>query len=112
MAKVNTEKTFDAIEIRDTSSHNGSLINNFDFQLKTIIIENELNQVVTLQCQASCHSDFSHVFNVGSPFDVSANTDIYQTCDSYFPYMRLTAVCSVAPTTGTLTIHFIQYSTS
>ena len=53
MPHVNTEKTFDALEIRDTSSHNGDVINNYDFQLKTIIIHNHLNQQVTLQCQAS-----------------------------------------------------------
>ena len=40
MGKVNTEKTFDALAIRDTNNHNGSQIHLFDFQLKTIIIEN------------------------------------------------------------------------
>jgi hypothetical protein len=109
MAKVNQEKTFDAEAIRDTSSHNGATIPLFDFQLKTIIIENGLNQQVTLQCQASAHADFSNSFNVGSSFNVNGTTDTYQTCDSYFPYMRLTAVCSTAPTSGTLTIHFVEY---
>jgi len=109
MANVNTEMTFDALAIRNTSSQTGSIINNFDFQLKTIIIENELNQIVTLQCQASAHADFANSFNVGSPFDVAANTNTYQTCDSYFPFMRLVATCSVAPTTGALTVYFIQY---
>lgn len=109
MAKVNSEKTFDALEIRDTSNHNGSTITNYDFQLKTIIVENHLNQTVTLQCQASAHSDFSNAFNVGSSFDVATNTDTYQTCDAYFPYMRLTAVCGSAPSSGDLTVHFIQY---
>ena len=109
MAKVNSEPTFNAEAIRDTSAHNGAVINNFDFQLKTIIIENGLNQAVTLQCQASAHSDFSNSFNVGSPFDVSSSTNTYQTCDAYFPYMRLVATCSTAPTSGSLTVHFIQY---
>jgi hypothetical protein len=101
MGKVNTEKTFDALAIRDTNNHNGSQIHLFDFQLKTIIIENGLNQQVTLQCQASAHSDFSNSFNVG--------TNDFQTCESYFPYMRLTAICSTAPTTGSLTVHFVEY---
>ena len=109
MAKVNTEKTFDAEAIRDTNVHNGTIIDNFDFQLKTIIIENGLNQQITLQCQGSAHSDFSNSFDIGSSFNVAANTDTYQTCDSYFPYMRLTAQCGSSPTTGDLTIHFVQY---
>lgn len=109
MAKVNQEKTFDASEIRDTSSHNGSVINNFDFQLKTIIIHNHLNQQVTLQCQASADG-VNNWFNVGSSFNVSASTDTYQTCDAYFPYMRLTAICGTSPTTGDLTVYFIQYA--
>lgn len=109
MAKVNQEKTFDALEIRDTNAHNGVVINNFDFQLKTIIIENELDQQVTLQCQGSVHADFSNSFNIGSSFNVSASTTTYQTCDAYFPYMRLVATCSSAPSSGDLTIYLIQY---
>lgn len=109
MALVNQEKTMDALEIRDTSSHNGVSIPMYSFQLKTIIIENTLNQGVTLQCQASAHSDFSNSFNVGSSFQVSASTNTYQTCESYFPYMRVTATCSTAPTSGNLTVHFLQY---
>ena len=112
MAKVNFEKTFDAEAIRDTSAHNGAVINNYDFQLKTIIIENHLNQIVTLQCEGSAHADFSNKFNIGSSFNVAANADTYQTCDSYFPYMRLVAQCGSAPTTGDLTVFLIQYSGS
>ena len=109
MAKVNSERTFDALEIRDTSAHNGDQVNNFDFQLKTIVVENSLNQTVSLQCQASAHSDFSNSFNVGTSWDVTASTNTYQTCDSYFPYMRLVATCSSSPSSGDLTVHFIQY---
>jgi len=109
MAKVNQDKTFDAEEIRDTSTHTGTTINNFDFQLKTIIVENSLNRAVTFQCQASAHSDFSKYINVGSTWDASASTTLYQSCETYFPYMRLTAICNTAPSSGDLTVHFIQY---
>jgi len=109
MARVNSERTFDALAIRDTSAHNGAVINNYDFQLKTIIIENSLDQTVTLQCQASAHADFSNAFNVGSSFNVNAATNTYQTCESFFPYMRLVATCASAPSSGALTVHFIQY---
>ena len=107
---VNKDKTFDAEAIRDTSSHNGAVIYNGDFIIKTIIIENELNQAIILQCEGSAHSDFSHKFNIGSPFDITANTDSFQTCDSYFPYWRIVATCSTAPTTGSLTVYTLGVS--
>jgi len=101
---VNSQNTFTAEAIRDTSSHNGAIVFNGDFVIKTLIIENGLNRSVSLQCQASAHEDFSHAFNVGTSFDVSLSTDTFQTCDSYFPYWRLVATCSTAPTTGSLTV--------
>lgn len=108
MARVNSEKTFDALEIRNTSLQTGTSFALYDFQLKTIIIHNHLNQTVTLQCQASATGS-DDWFNVGSSFNVSASSDTYETCDSYFPYMRLTAQCGTAPTSGDLTVYLIQY---
>ena len=102
---INTAVSIDALAIRDTSTHNGATIYNGDFTVKTLIIENGLNQAVTLQCQASAHSDFSNSFNVGNSFDVSATTNTFETCDSYFPYWRITATCASSPTSGTLTCH-------
>ena len=101
---VNSQNTFTDEAIRDTSSHNGDVVFNGDFVIKTLIIENGLNQAVTFQCQASAHSDFSNSFNVGSTWDVSASTNTYQTCDSYFPYWRIVAQCGTAPTSGDLTV--------
>ena len=101
---VNISKTIDALAIRDTSAHDGDTVYNGDFQVKTIIVENSLNQQVSLQCQASANEDFSNYFNVGSAFDVTATTNSYQTCDSYFPYWRGVATCASAPTTGALTV--------
>ena len=109
MALTTSEKVFDEEEIRDTNTHNGTTIYLGEFRLKTIIIENELNQQVTLQCQGSAHSDFSNNFNIGNSWNVAASTDTYETCDSYFPYMRLTATCATAPTSGSLTVHFVEY---
>jgi len=101
---VNSQNTFTDEAIRDTSSHNGDMVFNGDFVVKTLIIENGLNQIVAIQCQASANSDFSNYFNVGSSFDVPASTNTYQTCESYFPYWRVVATCASSPTTGTLTI--------
>ena len=109
MGKVNQETLFSAVEVRDTSAHIGTMQDLYDFQLKTIIIENTHNQAVTLQCRASAHDDFSASFDVGPSFEVAANTNTYQTCESFFPFMNLTATYATAPTTGSLTIHFVEY---
>ena len=106
-----TERTFDEIEIRDTNSHTGNTVFNGEFTIKTIIIENGLNQLVSFQCQASMHADFSNPFNVGTAWDVTANTNTYQSCDTYFPYWRLTAICGTAPTTGDMTVHVLGIPT-
>lgn len=101
---INKERTFNAFEIRDTNSHNGNTVYNGNFIIKTIIVENDLNEQITLQCQASANADFSKCFNVGSPFNVNANKSVYQTCETYFPYFRMVGECENAPTTGDLTI--------
>jgi len=101
---LNNAKAFDGEEIRDTNAHNSVVIYNGDFTIKTIIIENELDQTVTFQCQGSANSDFSNLFNIGSTWDVSASTNTYQTCTSYFPYWRVVAQCGTAPTSGSLTV--------
>lgn len=107
---INLSTTFDAEAIRDTSSHNGSTVYNGSFIIKTIIIENGLDEDVTLQCQASMHADFASSFDVGAPFDQAATTVDYQSCDTYFPYWRIEATCGTAPTTGVLTIHVMGVS--
>jgi hypothetical protein len=110
MAGSNVDKVFDAEAIRDTALKTSTQADSQAFVLKTIIIENGLNQDVTLQLCASANSDFSNSFNVGSSFVVTANTDSYETTDSYFPYLKITAQCSTAPTTGSLTVFLFKES--
>lgn len=101
---VNNERVFDDLEIRDTSDHTSSQVYNGDFVIKTLIIENNLNQTVALQCQGSANPDFSNPFNIGSEWEVTASTNTFQTCDSYIPYWRVIASCDIAPTSGDLTV--------
>lgn len=92
------------LEIRDTSSHDGPIANQVGFPIKTIIIENGLDEIVTLQCQASANEDFSNSFSVGSPFDVGIAMNTYQSCTTYFPYFRVNAICNSAPSSGGVTV--------
>ena len=91
---------FDAEAIRDTSSHTSVSVNSHEMPVKTIIVNNDLNQTATLQMQGS--RDNASWFNIGSTWDVSANTWAYQTCDTFFPYGRIIVICSVAPASGGL----------
>jgi hypothetical protein len=93
---------FSALAIRDTSPHNGSSTQNFGYRVKTIIVDNSLNQAVTFQCQGS--RDGTSWINIGATWDVAASTVIYQTCETYFPYMRAIATCAVAPASGTVSL--------
>jgi hypothetical protein len=101
---INQARPIDALAIRDTVAHNSSVVFNGDFIIKTLVVENGLNQTVTFQCQGSANSDFSNPFNIGSTFDVAATTNTYMTCETYIPYWRITATCSVAPASGTLNV--------
>ena len=101
---VNTQVAISALAIRDTDAHTSEVVFNGDFIIKTLVVENGLNQTCTFQCQGSAHSDFSNSFNIGSTWDVAASTNLYVTSETYIPYWRITATCSVAPASGTVTV--------
>ena len=93
---------FDAEAIRDTSSHNSNGTDAYELPVKTLIIQNTLDQIVTLQLQGS--RDNVNFFNVGNTFDVAAGAWYWQSCDTFFPFGRIVAQCAVAPTTGGLSV--------
>jgi len=101
---INQARPISALAIRDTSAHPSEVVFNGDFIIKTLVVENSLNQTVSFQCQGSANSDFSNAFNIGSSWDVVASTNTYMTCETYIPYWRITATCSVAPASGTLSV--------
>jgi hypothetical protein len=89
-----------ALAIRDTNPHTSSTGNSRGFMVKTIIVNNGLNQDVTIQLQGS--RDSTNWFNVGNSSTTTAATLTYQTADDYFPYVRAIATCAVAPASGGL----------
>jgi hypothetical protein len=88
--------------IRDTDVHNSVGVDAQELPVKTIIAYNGLNQIVTLQVQGS--RDNTNFFNVGNSFEVASTAWYWQTCDTFFPYGRVVAQCSVAPASGGLSI--------
>jgi hypothetical protein len=106
MSYQDRDSVFTALQIRNTSVQTSDVSTSGEFLAKTIIIDNGLNQIVTLQLQGS--DDKTLWLNIGATFDVAATTADYQTISDYFPFYRLTAVCSVAPTTGDLDVRVIK----
>lgn len=102
--RYDTIKLFDAEAIRDTSTHTSSVKDNRGYVLKTIAVCNKLNQSVTVQVQGSIDDTFTEIFNIGTSFNVSTSTNHYENASDYFSYIRITATCATAPTTGDLTV--------
>jgi len=102
------EKVFDALEIRDTSAHNSTVSDNQHNTAKSIFVLNTLDETVTCQLEGDRTSVFSTPVDIGSPFDVVASGREYETVDDYFPFLRLVATCTTAPTSGDLTAHIIR----
>jgi hypothetical protein len=100
--------TLDALAIRDTNTLNGTVADLRGLQLKTIIVENGLDQTVTIQVQGASTLAFTKSFDVGNSFDVTATTNTFETVGSYLPFMRVTATCASSPTTGSVTVIFIN----
>jgi len=100
---VEEKLLINAEAIRDTAGHD-SLIHDIRWcGVKSLIVENSLNQTVTLAFYGSRNSDMSNAF-LKTSFDVTATTNMVADCSCYFPYMRITATCASSPASGTLTI--------
>ena len=99
------DKVMTALAIRDTSNHNTGIADLRNFTPKTIIVQNGLNQQVTITAQGDQETGFGKPVTIGSSFNIAATTNGYQTLDDFFPFLRLVVACTTAPTTGDITIY-------
>ena len=106
MAYHDEDQVFIALAIRDTTNHDSTVATTGEFTAETIIVENGLNQQVTIQLQGS--RDETTWFDIGNSFNVAATTDDYATVTDFFPCYRVQAICSVSPTTGTLDVWILK----
>ena len=103
MSNPEEQDLFVAEAIRDTSDHMSEVsVENYGSQTRTLLIHNKLDESVSIQVQGDRESTFSNPMDIGSAIVVSANTNEYTTMTQYFPFIRIKATCSVAPTTGSL----------
>lgn len=108
MAQVEETLVFDAKEVRNTSKTMSDTSNNEYFAVKTLIVENSHDQAFTAQCWGSRHSDMSNKFLIGGEWTIPANTNIYQTCDSFIPYWAIEIWAATAPTSGSITVDVMK----
>jgi len=108
MAEVQQTLVFDETEIRNTAKTMSATSDNEYFMIKTLIIENSHNQSLTAQCWGSRHSDMSKKFKIGGEWGIPADTNIFQTCDSFIPYWAIEVWAGTAPTTGNLTVDVMK----
>jgi hypothetical protein len=100
---VKESQLFTDEAIRDTAAHNSVVEANSGYRYKTIIIENGLNQIVSIQFQGSRNG--STWILTGGPWDIAASANDYASCSTYFPFMRCVATCAVAPASGVLNVY-------
>jgi len=103
---MDQDQIFEGVEIRDTSSATSNVSQTGEFTAETLLIENTLNEAVTLQLQG-CLAGHDW-FDIGDSVNVPASTNDYETVTDYFPCYRMTAICSVAPTSGDLEVWIIK----
>lgn len=103
-ADFESDVIFNALALRSTAEQISTVSNCTGYIPKTILIENGLNQVVTFQAEGSREESFAKPITIGAPFDVAAATNTYQTLSDYFPFLRVKAICAVAPASGVLTV--------
>jgi hypothetical protein len=101
MANFDEDKIFDSLAIRNTSLQTSGESRSGEFLAKTIFIMNGLNQAVTLQLQGARNGVW---LDIGATTVVALSTNTYVTVSDYFPKYRMTAICAVSPTTGTLEV--------
>lgn len=102
---MDEDQIFEALEIRDTVNHDSGTSVTAEFTAETIFIMNGLDQQVVLQLQGARNSVW---LDIGPTINISATTNIYKTVTDYFPFYRLNAICSTAPTSGNLDVWMIK----
>ena len=100
--------SIDALEIRDTDTHDGKECDYSIYKTKTIIVENGLDQDVDITCEAARDKEFTNPYPIGSATTVSANSNKYIECNVFVQFFRVNAKCTVSPTTGDLGVYIFR----
>lgn len=106
MAVSDQDQVFTDEAIRVDTTVNSSSAMTGEFNAETIVVYNDLDINVDIQLQGSI--DNSTWLDIGNAFTVNTSTKDYDTVTDYFPYYRVTAKCSTAPTSGDLNVWILK----
>jgi hypothetical protein len=107
MPRPEKDELFSSEAIRDTANHDSVSSVSDVFTARTIVVQNGLDQTVDFQLQGS--ADGTVWLDIdNSAFSVTASTNSYETINDYFFEFRVQAICTVAPTTGSLTLCILK----
>ena len=104
-----------ALSIMDIVAHTSNIVDIRGYSRKALYVNNGLNQSVSIQiqgCYTNSPTDTDWV-NIGTAQAVSASTksvigvNEVPALNNYFPYLRVTATCSIAPTTQALDVYLM-----
>jgi hypothetical protein len=105
---MDVDLVIEDLEIRDQNNHESAMSNMGEFNAETIMVNNQLDQVVTFQLQGTI-AGTGVWCNVGSTFNIGATTKDYVTVTDFFPCYKMVASCdTAAPTTGNLNVWIIK----
>ena len=106
-------KVFEDEEIRDTEAHSSTVYKMAEIHargiMKSIIYKNGLNKACSLQVQGSVDEAFTDPVDVGNAISAGASMSaaLYETESDYFPFLRIEATCTEAPTSGSLAVWIV-----
>ena len=105
LRKLPIELLFDAQDIRDVLTHRPLILLDLGLaKLWTFEADNGLNQAVTIAMVGGLANDPAGVGNVGLSQSLAANTREPIISDTWAPYLGVTVLAALAPTTGSITI--------
>lgn len=96
------------VEIRNTSETNSDISDSRGFIPKTVVVENNLNEDVSIQVCGSREVTMTKHEHLGDAFIIAAGETGYATLSDYFPFLRAHMTCSTAPTTGEINIYLLR----
>ena len=106
-------QVFEDEEIRDTNTHNSTIVDARNYSIIVIYVDNDLDQAVSIQVKANRANSTTGAVDVGAAFNVAATNGVEArvlTPDTsgWLPYIYVEATCAVAPTSGDLNCYIIR----
>lgn len=99
-------------EIRDTNTHNSSIVLGGDYDVFTIFIDNQLDQNVTIQIYGNRIPNVTKAVTIGTEWTVNTTDQGAKTINiinnGWLPYIFIKVTAADTPTSGELNAYVLQ----